>query len=338
MEIKIVTEPSKNSFNQLAPHVMQSWEWGEFREKTGITVLRLGKFVKNRLTETAQITIHPIPHTSYTIGYFPKGGTPSEEMIQAISEQGKKYRCIFVKLEPNVTKEKFTILPTQTNLKISAHPLFTVYSFQLDLSPSEDELLKSFHSKTRYNIRVAQKHDVKIVEDNSPQAFNHYWKLTEQTTKRQDFFAHDRKYHELMWNTLHPTGIAHLFRAQLYENNVEHTLATWVIFLFNHILYYPYGASSTEYKNVMASNLMMWEVIRWGKIHQAQLFDMWGSLGPDANPKDPWYGFHRFKQGYNPKLIQFAGSFDLILNPKLYYIYNGLNIVRKIFLHLKRKM
>jgi len=37
-------------------------------------------------------------------------------------------------------------------------------------------------------------------------------------------------------------------------------------FCFQETLYYPYGASSSEHREVMASNLMMWEAIRFGKI------------------------------------------------------------------------
>ena len=52
--------------------------------------------------------------------------------------------------------------------------LFTPTSFWIDLTPAEDILLKGFHSKTRYNIRLAQKRGVKVVEDNSKKAFERF--------------------------------------------------------------------------------------------------------------------------------------------------------------------
>ena len=64
---------------------------------------------------------------------------------------------------------------------------------------------------------------------------------------------------------------------------------------------------------------------------------MWGSLGPDADSNDPWYGFHKFKQGYGAKLIEFAGSYDLVINSELYRLYSILHNIRKEFLSLKRK-
>ena len=36
-------------------------------------------------------------------------------------------------------------------------PTFPTWTQVLDLTKSEDEILKSFHSKTRYNIRLSEK-------------------------------------------------------------------------------------------------------------------------------------------------------------------------------------
>lgn len=327
-----VEPQDKKGFNLLALHPLQSWEWGEFRQKTGIEVVRLGKYQKDKLVETAQITIHQLPFTKYTIGYFPKGPVPSKEMLSKLCEIGKQYKCIFIKLEPNVKKENFKsgALWAISNFKLitSPHPLFTKYTFQLDLTKSEEELLKNMHPKTRYNIKVAQKHGVNVKEDDSDEAFKKYLELTFETAKRQKFFAHNRHYHELMWETLKKAKMAHLLTAT-YQSQI---LVTWIVFIFNDILYYPYGASSEQYRNVMASNLAMWEAIRFGKKHNALLFDMWGALGPNPNPTDPWYGFHRFKQGYGTHLVEFAGSFDLVINPFLYKVYNSTHKLRKIFL------
>ncbi|OGG14736.1 hypothetical protein A2773_03925 [Candidatus Gottesmanbacteria bacterium RIFCSPHIGHO2_01_FULL_39_10] len=334
MDIKEVAEKDKQSFNKLALHPLQSWEWGEFREKTGVKVIRLGRYDDNKLTETAQITLHPIPHTTYSIGYFPKGILPSHEMLEKLVEVGKQYKCIFIKLEPNIEKHLVRQLADQNselNIQPSPHPLFTKYTFQLDINRNEEELLKNMHNKTRYNIRVAEKHEVTVTEDDSQEAFEEYLRLTFETTRRQKFFAHDRRYHKLMWETLSKSDIAHLFTAT-YQDKI---LVAWIVFLFNGVVYYPYGASSSEHRNVMASNLMMWEAIKWGKKNDAKLFDMWGALGPDPDPQDPWYGFHRFKEGYGAKLTEFVGSYDLVINPYLYTIYNFMYRVREVFLKLK---
>jgi len=50
---------------------------------------------------------------------------------------------------------------------------------------------------------------------------------------------------------------------------------------------------------------------------------MWGFYGPNADIKDPWYGFHHFKEGYGPKLTEFVGSYDFVINKKMYFAINS---------------
>ncbi len=329
-------------------HPLQSPEWGEFRKKTGVKVVRINNL---------QLTIHSLPHTKYTIGYFPKGPDIDKKMLDKLLEIGKKENCIFIQLEPNVEKidnKKYKL----KNLFPSLRPLFTKYTFILDLTKSEDKLLKNMNSKTRYNTKLAEKKGVKVIEDNSDKAFEEYLRLTKETTQRQRFYAHSERYHRLMWETLsnQKSSIrdirlssveaqaqdknqksddtelsAHLLKAE-YEGEI---LAAWILFVLGDTLYYPYGASSTKYKEVMASNLMMWETIKFGKKLGLKNFDMWGALGVNPNSKDPWYGFHKFKEGYGAKHVEFVGSYDYVLKKKLYVIYNILNNIRWLILKLK---
>ncbi len=360
MQIKPITEKEKRIYNTHITHPLQSYEWGEFRQAAGIKVIRQGFYnEKDELIDVFQVTIHKVPHTRYTIGYLPKGNVPTPAVLQELIKIGKSENCIFIQLEPDITiengKEKIEELQKNKNwnLKPSYHSLFTKYTFQLNLIPSEDQLLKNFHSKTRYNIKIAQKHGVKIINDNSDDAFEIYWKLMQETTQRQNFYAHTKKYHQTMFDTLQPKNqnqndktslIAHLFLAKyIPETSSEGqktqspiTLAAWILFTLHNTLYYPYGASSSEYRNVMASNLMMWEAILFGKKMGLKTFDMWGSLGENPDLQDPWYGFHRLKQGYNPKLVEFIGSYDLIINPSLYQLYKTANNIRWLFLKIKK--
>ncbi len=331
--IKAISEIDKRNFDKAARHPLQSWAWGEFRKKTGVGLSRLG-FGEKNIEDTFQITWHRIPYTKFCIGYCPKSAVPNKEEVEAIKEEAEKKRAIFVKFEPNErintkAEKKITELEKAFNW-VRGKPLFTKFTFQLDISKSEDELLKGMHQKTRYNLRLAEKRGVQIIEDNSETGFEDYWKLMEETTRRQGFFAHGKGYHHKMWQTMSESGMGHLFKA-VYEGK---TLTTWMVFILNDTIYYPYGASSNENREVMASNLMMWEVIRFGKKQGCRLFDMWGSLGPTPDLKDPWYGFHKFKQGYGAELVEFLGSFDLVVKPTLYKLYGLTDRLRWVGLKL----
>lgn len=320
--------PSKNIWNRKARHPLQTWEWGEFRKAWGNEVVRL-KF--------GQLTLHNLPLSNYRIGIFEKGPAPTQEMLDDLRKLAKEKNLVFIKLEPNIVPKtekeakKITRL-LQSNGCIPGKTLFTPTTFWIDLRKNEEELLRSFHPKTRYNIRVAQRHGVKITEDNSEKAFEEYIKLTRETVKRQGFFAHSEKYHRLMWQYLHKQmlkkrekPIARLLTAT-YLNKI---IATWILFVWKDFLYYPYGASSEKYKNVMANNLMMWEAIKFGKALGLKTFDLWG--------REPGKGFTRFKEGYNPEVVKFLGSWDLV-NSSLYWLYKPLERLRWTILRLKNKL
>lgn len=299
----------------MSDHPLQSAAWGTFRQSMGIDVVKIHDWL---------LTFHKLPFLSFTIGYFPKGPMITQEMTKTLKKLGKEKHAIFIQIEPNILNSlPFKVL-SLPYLRFSHHPLFTKYTFMLDLTKTEEELLQSMHPKTRYNLKVAQKHDVVVKEDNSQEAFEAYLKLSEETTNRQGFYAHNETYHRRMWQILHPANIAHLWTAS-YHGKI---LAAWILFTWKDTIYYPYGASSREHRETMAPNLLLWEIARWGKSEGYKAFDLWGAIGPDPKENDPWYGFHRFKQGFNPELVEFVGSFDLVLNPLLYRVYTIADTIR----------
>ncbi|MBI2334302.1 peptidoglycan bridge formation glycyltransferase FemA/FemB family protein [Candidatus Daviesbacteria bacterium] len=278
---------NKQQYNKLVTHVIQSWEWGEFRKSLGIKVLRYDAF---------QITLHKIPFTNFNVGYLPKGPMPDQKLAEALKKIGKENNCAFIKIEPDVRLPS-TVYRLPSNFIKSPKPLFTKYNFVVDLTKSEEELLKNMHPKTRYNIKVAQKHGVKVEERTDDRSFEIYLKLYFETTQRQGYHGHNEQYHRKAWLTLKEADT----------------------------LYYPYGGSSKDHPEVMANNLVAWEAIKLGKKLGLKKFDMWGALGPNANPKDPFYGFHKFKQGYGGQLVEYLGTYDLVFNWPVYILFTAID-------------
>lgn len=134
-----------------------------------------------------------------------------------------------------------------------------------------------------------------------------------------------------MWKHLHQLPIRNsqvpIARLLTAKYNGE-TITTWVLFIWNNFLYYPYGASSFKYKNVMANNLMMWEAIKLGKKMGCTTFDLWG--------REPGKGFTKFKEGYNPRVVEFIGTWDLVTSP-FYCLYRIAEEIRWKLLRLKNK-
>ena len=336
MIIRDISQNEVAEFNRLATHPLQSFEWGEFRKKTNVKVVRRGIFEENKLITPVQVTIHPVPKTRFNVGYYPKGPMPDDNQIKLLRAIGEENDCIMIKMEPNIgskisedkpnthawkTIEDFLL---KRGLK-PGRPLFTRHTFQLDLSDSEEKILAGMHSKTRYNIRLAEKKGVGVMVDNSDNSFKWFLRLLFlETIERQGFYAHSPEYFEKLWESLKPTGMAHLLRAYYKDK----TLAVFMVFVFNKTIYYPYGASTREHKELMAPNLVMWETIKMGKKIGCSMLDMWGALGLHPNKKDSWYGFHRFKAGYGGDLVEFLGTYDLVINRQLYPIYKMVDSLR----------
>lgn len=322
MDVKQLTEEHKTEYNKLVAHVTQSWQWGEFRESLGTKVYRYGLYEDNKLIKAFQITFHKIPFTNYYVGYLPKGPMPDKNLADALEDIGKKHKCAFIKIEPDVIKSV-----VDSRFKVSPKPLFTKYNFVLDLTKSEDEILKNMHSKFRYNIKVAQKHGIVVEERTDDEALEIYLKLYFDTTKRQGFLGHDENYHRKVWQTLKKADIAHLLIAfYTPEGQKERMpLNAWMLFSFKDTLYYPYGGSSTEYKNVMAPNLTTWEAIKLGKKLGLKKFDLWGAGDPRKGEKDPYFGFTRFKSQLGAELVEYIGTFDLVFNYPLYILFTQID-------------
>lgn len=334
MVIKKLNNSYKNEFNNYVNHPLQSWEWGEFRQLLGQKVLRFGVFRKGKIISSFQLFFHKIPIFPFTIGYFPKGPLPLKKMIRVLKEIGRKNNAIFIKLEPNVLRSEIKNPKFENLGLIKGKPIFTKYTSIIDLTRSEKEIFNSFKPKTRYNIRLAQKHGVIVKEDNSQKAFNQYLKLLFETTKRQGFYAHSEKFHKAQWKILQPAGISHLLTAS-FQGKI---LAAFLLFVFKDTLYYPYGASTREHKEVMAPTLLVWEAIKFGKKNGCKKFDLWGDLEPNPPKNHPYYGFHRFKEGFSPKLVEFVGTYDLVINPFLYKIYNLTDNLRWKMLRFKARV
>ncbi|MDP3994788.1 MAG: peptidoglycan bridge formation glycyltransferase FemA/FemB family protein, partial [bacterium] len=70
--------------------------------------------------------------------------------------------------------------------------------------------------------------------------------------------------------------------------------------------------------------------IKFGKKLGLSTFDLWG--------REPGKGFTRFKEGYNPKVVEFLGTWDLVINKPLYWIYRLVEKIRWPILRLKSRI
>lgn len=318
---------SKDVINKIVNHPLQSYEWGEARKAMGMQVIRIGEIINDTLVNCFTMSLHKIPHTKYLIGYIPRSIIPSEDLLKFIKELKLKFNLIFVKFEPNADYGD----SISKKLVRSPHPLFPDWTQILPLGDSAEELLKKMKPKTRYNIKIAIKNGVTVAEESDIEGYSSFEKLYFDTVNRQTYHGHNREYHKTVFTKMRDGEIAHILVAR-YKNE---PLAAYELFLFKNKLYYPYGGSSVKHKNTMASNLLMFEAIKYGINNGATEFDMWGSAPPNFSKKTSWSGFTKFKEGYGTEYKRFIGSYDLVLNSKAYLLYSFIYFIRDLLLRLR---
>lgn len=297
--------------NRNAKHILQSWQWGQFRAQTPQvkTVIRLKS--KNKIF---QVFFHRLPHLPGSIAYLPRSPMPNKSEIEQLVPICQKESALCLKIEPS----------DRRNWKLHVgRPVLPRHTIYIDLSQGEGKILASMHEKTRYNIRLAQKKGVVVSEG---EGLEHFIKLLENTEARQGFYSHNPEYYRILWRTLRPEKMVYLLSASLPnslspDSQLEsRPVASIMLFRFKEFFYYPYGGSDPKYKNLMAPHLLHWEAIKLGKRLGCKVYDMWGSYKEKPDESDPWWGIYRFKKGFGGKEITFPETVDLPLSP-LYALY-----------------
>ena len=289
---------NSEEWNKNVNHPMQSWLWGEFREQ---------RQPIDRIDNTLVVWTK-VKFTPFVFGYIPMGKLLGDAEIKRLRELGNKRNAIGIRIEPNVIKQEW-----KADGLVKGRKLFKDKTYFWNLTKSEEELLKAMHPKGRYNIKVAQKHNVIIKQSDD---FDSYLNLLfEGTSKRQKIYSHDFDYHKLMWKEL-KNNIAFLWVAE-YQGKI---IAADLIFVFKDNIYYAYGASALEHKEVMAPTLLLWEIAKYYKNKNMKIFDLWGA--------EEGKGFSRFKSQFGADLVEMAGTYDLPINKPLYWLFRLAEEIR----------
>ena len=219
----------------------------------------------------------------------------------------------FVRFEPVPPLQSTTLdLSSDLRRRRSHDPSFTRL---LNVAATEEEILAQMHHKTRYNIRVAQKHEIMIREADSVDEF---LALQLDTAKRDRFSAQGDTYVSKQFDILKKAGLATILLA---EKNGKPLAANFLL-AYGDTVTYLYGASSSQDRQLMAPYLLHWESILWAKRSGHRYYDFWGVNPEDKNHPDfkkAWDGISRFKAGWGGLQIELPGTFDY---PRKMMFYN----------------
>jgi len=337
------SEWNKIVSNFAGAHILQSWEWGEFKAANGWKVHRFvwkddyQIYAAAQLLEKEQrfITFKGLPG----ILYSPRGpildwNKPEivREVLDDIQEYGKSRNSIFLKIDPEVeiSDEVAPSLPLgqqKSRVDVVSTLMGRGWNFSrdqiqfrntvwVDLSFSETELLNSMKQKTRYNIRLAERKGVRIRKAN-PADFTCLYELYAKTGIRDGFIIRPKEYYLTLWNLLFENNMATALIA-----DVDDTLCAGLfLFYFANKAWYFYGMSSDVHREKMPNYLLQWEAIKLAKSLGCKIYDLWGAPNT-MDESDPMWGVYRFKEGLGGKLVKTIGAWDFPEKKVLYFLYN----------------
>ena len=323
--INIDNQEQLNGFvgSQKHSQFLQAWQWGEFHKKVSGLVVRLGVEDNGKIIAAVTVIKKELP-MGKSYFYCPRGPIIDCEIesqnckgaLELLFDEIKKIApyegVMFLRLDPvfKLPETKYPISKT-----IEVEPSKTLI---LSLSKSESDLLKGMHQKTRYNIRLAEKKSVKIIEPGLDK-FDNFWRLLSETSTRDDFRLHGIDYYKEMLKA-DPKYIKLLF-AQ-YKGEL---VAANIVSFFGDTVTYVHGASSNEFRSTMAPYLLQWHTIKLAKEQGYKYYDFFGI------DEFKWPGVTRFKLGFSGEEIEYPGTFDVIFDVGWYQVYKMVRRVRRTF-------
>lgn len=319
---------------------LQSYEWGEFQKKVGFDVFRFGVEDKGNLIAVVSLIKKKI-FGKFGYFYAPRGpilesGIRSLDfkieimnfLLTEIKKKAENENCIFLRFEPQDGIFKYPDISVYKTIDLQ--PAETLI---LDLNEPEEELMNGMHQKTRYNIRLAEKRGVEIVEAGEND-FDNFWKLMEETYKRDGFKLHPKEYYRKMLSLReisYGEQVDENLKIKLFFAKYQgKILSANIVSFFGDTATYMHGASSNEFRNVMAPYLLQWETSRSAKKSGYKCYDLFGV------DEKKWPGVTKYKEGFCAKnlgkcKVIYPGTYDAVFSELWYNGYKLMRFIRRRF-------
>jgi len=324
---------------------LQSFNWGEFNKAIGNKIWRLGIFEIGNLISAALIikisakrgTFLFVPHGPIIISQPLSGERDSEFKfhilefwIEELKKIAREEKCDFIRVAPilerNEENEKIFKKLKFREAPIHIHPELT---WELNITPSENDLLMGMRKTTRYLIRQAQKNPgIEIEEKNDLEGVEEFNQLYQLTKERHGFVPFSLEYLQKEFLSFFKDGQISVLLGK-YQGE---TVSGGIFVFWQKIGFYHHGASSQKYPKVPVSYLLLWEAIKKAKEKGCQKFNFWGIAPIEnfklkiENLKHPWAGLTLFKIGFGGNKKEYLKTQDFPFSLKYWLNF----IVEKI--------
>jgi lipid II:glycine glycyltransferase (peptidoglycan interpeptide bridge formation enzyme) len=320
-------------------HVLQTVEWGRLKSEFGWYDKRVLVRDGEAIVAGTQVLFRRLPF-GWALAYVPKGPLVDfsrfdvcQRLYEGMHQECRSQHAILLKIEPDLfTSDDLAARLAKGGFGPSEQTIQPRRTILVDISGSEDEILKRMKSKTRYNIRLALRKGVQVYEGGKDdlEAFN---RLMAVTGKRDAFGVRSPAYYERAYDALSSSDMVRLFIATVEAQPVAGLMA----FACGQKAVYMYGVSGDEYREKMPTYALQWATIRWARSRGCTTYDLYGVPDEDLDVleaqfterRDGLWGVYRFKRGFGGRLVRYAGAFDYVYNKPLYWLYHMMLKMRR---------
>jgi lipid II:glycine glycyltransferase (peptidoglycan interpeptide bridge formation enzyme) len=337
-------------------HILQTWEWGQVRERFGWQAFPQTWGGSEGEPEAAALLLGRSwrvrgLNTRLRVLYVPKGPMLRDWSDSALVERvlndlqllARRQAAIFIKIDPDVALGRGAPGEQQQDRQgqavarwleahgwqLSREQIQFRNTVLIDLTATEDELLARMKQKTRYNIRLAARKGVQIrVGDEAD--LGELYQMYAETSVRDGFVIREEGYYREVWGTFMRAGLA---EALIAEAGGE-AVAALIVFRFAGKAWYLYGMSRAEQREKMPTYALQWGAIQRAKAAGCLTYDLWGA--PEAfEPGDPLWGVYRFKEGWGGQVVRHIGAWDLPIRPAAYRMY--MQVLPRLLERMRRR-
>jgi len=321
-EARSVTRAVWDGWLQNSPgggHVLQSYEWGEFKKRLGWRPVRVVLDRDGEVVGLGQFLAYDTAPVPGALWYCTKGPWlpwHNEEAVRAffegVRDVARREGAHTVKIEPEVLEREKNVKDVlgEIGFRKARYDLNLKTTLVVDLSLSEEKLLAKMKGKTRYNVRLAAKKGIEVVEPDFEEGWEIFYAWMKHTSERKVGYSlrRSRNYLHAVTRYMYDTGQGRLFFAR-HEGT---PLAGIYVFTFGEKYWYMYGASGDEKRNLKPNYLLQWEVMRWAKERGLTHYDMVGVPKlEDLDESSSLWGVYKFKEGFGGEISDSLGCFDL---------------------------
>ena len=320
--------------NHPEANFLQSAGWGKVYELDGEKVFYFGLYDGDDLIGSAVVILKKAKRGAYLeipggpLLDWDRNKRAVKAVMQEIRKVAEREKCVFVRMRPNIPDDyNNQQLVKELGLVPSPMHLHAEHTVMLDLSLSEDDLLKDMRRQTRYEVRRAQKLGIEVTFDTSKYAFTDFYNLQLETAKRQDFIPSSRRFIEAQHEAFE--GAARIYTASLNGK----PLAKGLIIMQSPEAIYHEAASTEEGRKYPGAYALQWQVIRDAKDLGMKRYNLFG-IAPPNSPHHRYAGVTTFKTGFGGEQVTYLPAQDLVIRPFRYKFVHMLEVARKKHRHL----